>query len=148
MGMSILLQNVLDYLTNFAGTHHVNRIETTGCILKWFTALHSYPITHLSTNRARCKATLLIKTRFWLQRPCGLLILVNKTEVVQSQTDAHKNQIKYLKYTSFRIPGHMKNSIHNICTCTQIWTILSVLTKSKPNPNRITFLKFLEFINL
>ena len=27
----------------------------------------------------------------------------------------------------------MKNSVHNICTCTQIWTILSVLTKTKPN---------------
>ena len=34
----------------------------------------------------------------------------------------------------------------NICTCTQIWTILSVLTKNKPNPNPITSLKFLELI--
>jgi len=44
----------------------------------------------------------------------------------------------------------MKNSKRNICTCTQIWTILSVLTKTKPNPtgnsNPITFLKFLELI--
>jgi len=33
-----------------------------------------------------------------------------------------------------------------ICTCIQIWTILSLLTKTKPNtnPNHITFLKFLE----
>ena len=40
--------------------------------------------------------------------------------------------------------GHVNNSNRNICTCTQIWTILSVLTKTKPNP--ITFLKFLELI--
>jgi len=38
----------------------------------------------------------------------------------------------------------MKNSMHNICTCTQIWTTLSVLTRTKPNSNPITFLKFLE----
>ena len=25
--------------------------------------------------------------------------------------------------------GHIKNSMHNVCTCTQIWTILYVLTK-------------------
>jgi len=36
--------------------------------------------------------------------------------------------------------------MRNICTCTQIWTILSVLTKTKPNANPITFLKFLELI--
>ena len=32
--------------------------------------------------------------------------------------------------------------------CPQIWTILCVLTKTKPNlkPNPITFLKFLELV--
>ena len=45
----------------------------------------------------------------------------------------------------------MKNSVHNICTCTQIWTILSVLTKTKPNPNPnpnpiMFFFKFLKLI--
>jgi len=32
----------------------------------------------------------------------------------------------------------MKNSMRNICTCTQIWNIISVLTKTNPNP--ISFL--------
>jgi len=36
--------------------------------------------------------------------------------------------------------------MHNIYKCTQIWTILSVLSKTKLNPNPITYLKFLELI--
>jgi len=41
--------------------------------------------------------------------------------------------------------GHIKNSMHNVCTCTQIWTILYVLTKTKPNPNPITCSKISRF---
>jgi len=56
----------------------------------------------------------------------------------------------YILLSVIVILGHMKNSVHNICTCTQIWTILSVLTKTKPNPNPnpnpITF--FFKFLNL
>ena len=46
--------------------------------------------------------------------------------------------------TFYHYMNDMKNSMQNICTYTQMWTILSVLTKTKPDP--ITFSKFLELI--
>ena len=53
-------------------------------------------------------------------------------------------------HQSLDVLGHIKNSMRNICTCTQIWTLLYVLTitktKPNPNPNPITFFKFLELI--